>query len=182
MPRYVVFLRGVNVGGHHRMAMADLRDALEAVGFEAVETYLASGNVHLETPATDGAAVRRDVAAAIDDAFGFDVDVMVRTAGELAAVVAGQPFDDPAADDPADVARYVTFLHEAPDDGAVEALLAAGSEAEQFIVRDREVYSRLDKAVLGPGRFTDVGSVLGQPATRRTWTVVTAVADRWGSA
>lgn len=178
MPTNVAFLRGINVGAHNRMTMADLRALFESLGHGNVETYIQSGNVVFETAETDEATLRTDVEAAIVDEFGYDVTVMIRTRDALDAVVEGQPFGESDADA---IRRYVTFLHEAPTDEQREALLAAGSDAERFEVSGREVYSELDKEALGSGRFTDVGATLGLPATRRNWDVTTAVHDLAGS-
>ena len=172
MPTYVALLRGVNVGAHNRMKMDELRAICESLGYEDVRTYLQSGNVVFEAPNADEATLRTDIHDTIEDAFGYDVAVMVRTREELDSLVAEAPFDGPAGDG---VKRYVTFLNEVPGEAGVDALDAAESHAEAFVVRDREVYSELDKDALGEGRFTDVGSVLKLEATRRNWDVVQAV-------
>lgn len=174
MTTYVALLRGINVGAHNRMKMADLRSLLESLGYGDVETYIQSGNATFEAAGTDERSVRSAIEAAIDDEFGYDVPVMVRTRKELANVVDGQPFDEPPTDS---IKRYVTFLHEAPTDEQRERLLAAGSDAESFVVDGRHVYSELDKEALGDGRFTDAGEKLGMAATRRNWDVVTALVE-----
>ena len=177
MPTYVAFLRGINVGGHNRLAMDDLRELLVSLGYDDVRTYIQSGNAAFEADEAAEDALRAAVHDAIEDAFGYDLEVMLRTRDALADVVAGLPFEGPAGED---VRRYVTFLHEPPTAEQVEALLAAAHDAETFVARGREVYSELDKAALGDGRFTDAGAALGLPATRRTWAVVEAVLDLAG--
>jgi uncharacterized protein (DUF1697 family) len=174
MTTYVAFLRGINVGAHNRLTMDDLRDTLETLGFERVRTYLASGNVAFEAAGTDAATVADEVTDAIHEAFGYDVPVMVRTRAELAAVVDGQPF---AESSDGETKRYVAFLGDDPADERVSTLDERALPGETFVVRGREVYSELRPAELGNGRFTDVGDVLGVPATRRTWAVVRKVLD-----
>ena len=172
MTTYVAFLRGINVGGHNRMAMDDLRGFCEAMGLRDVRTYIQSGNVVFEAEGTDAGVVGDELEGMIDREFGYDVDVVVRTRQELDAVVAGQPFDEPTD---GDTKLYVTFLQEEPDSEGVENLLDAQSDAESFVVSGREVYSELRKDLLGDGRFTDVGKRLGATATRRNWDVVTKI-------
>lgn len=172
MTRFIAFLRAVNVGGHNRMKMDELRTAFEALGYDDVETYIQSGNVVFDAPETDEGALSGEIHDAIEDAFGHDVSVMIRTWTELAEVVAGQPFDVPG---PEGVRHYVTFLHEEPSDERVEALLDAQNPAESFAVSGRAVYTELDKNALGDDRTTDVGRTLGMEATRRHWDVVTTV-------
>lgn len=174
MTTCIAFLRGINVGAHNRMKMAELRAVFESLGYEAVESYIQSGNVVFETAETDEAALREDIHDGIEDAFGYDISVMIRTRAELEAVVAGQPFDDPGEDG---IRHYVTFLHEEPSDEQVEALLAAQNEAESFVVSGRAVYSEIDRAAIGDGRVTDAGKTLGMVATRRNWDVVTATLE-----
>jgi uncharacterized protein (DUF1697 family) len=113
----VALLRGINVGPHKRIAMADLRALLEELGYGEVRTLLQSGNAVFETadpPAKAGRAIER----AIRRRFGMDVAVIVRTVDELAAVVEA----DPRAGRETDGKRYlVAFLGGTPDpDGLAE--------------------------------------------------------------
>ena len=93
--RYVALLRGINVGRNKRIAMPELRAALEAAGYGDVRTLLVSGNVVLTAETDDP----RDVAAGVErvvlERFGHDVRVVVRTAAELAAVAAACPMPGP---------------------------------------------------------------------------------------
>lgn len=89
--RLVALLRGINVGGHHKLTMADLRAALVAAGCSDVVTYIQSGNVVLRSPPRlrDPASWLTDV---ISTAAGFAVPVVVRTAAELDRVLAENPY------------------------------------------------------------------------------------------
>ena len=172
MSTHVAFLRGINVGGHNRMKMDELRDLCEAMGLKNVRTYIQSGNVVFDAEGADAGIVGDELEGMIDREFGYDVDVMVRTRAELDAVVADQPFEEPTDED---TKLYVTFLAEEPDAERVEELHATGGDAESFVVRGREVYSQLRKDLLGDGQFTDAGKRLGVSGTRRNWDVVTKV-------
>nr|WP_162562617.1 DUF1697 domain-containing protein [Salinigranum rubrum] len=143
-----------------------------SLGYEGAETYIQSGNVVFEAAETDQGVLREEIHDAIEDEFGYDISVMIRTGEELGDVVAGQPFDTPGEDG---TKHYVTFLHKKPTDEQVDALLDAQNEAESFVVHDRAIYSELDKDALGDGRFTDAGKPLRMETTRRNWDVVTAV-------
>ena len=68
MTRHIALLRGINVGGHKKVPMAALREALEAAGFADVKTYVQSGNVALTAAERSPAKVGRAVAKAIADA------------------------------------------------------------------------------------------------------------------
>src|SRR3954469_24013165 len=92
MARQIALLRGINLGPHRRVKMAELRALCERLGYTEVQTLLQSGNVVLETrkqPAT----VERELHEAIDKELGVDTLVIVRTRDELADVVAAKPFE-----------------------------------------------------------------------------------------
>src|SRR5205809_7422083 len=95
--RQIVLLRGINLGSRNRIAMPALREAFAEASFEDVATYLQSGNVVLTSHLKpDRLAVR--CRKLISDSFGLDVAVVVRSRGELAAVVRRNPFARVATD------------------------------------------------------------------------------------
>ncbi|HVD29584.1 MAG TPA: DUF1697 domain-containing protein, partial [Mycobacteriales bacterium] len=113
--RYVALLRGINVGRAHQVDMPRLRDLLAGRGHANVRTHLRSGNVVLDSPLPE-AELAADLAGAIEAEFGFAVPVVVRTGGEIDAVVAGNPLAGVATDP----ARYlVTFMARPPDEALV---------------------------------------------------------------
>ena len=118
MARLVVLLRGINVGGAKRVAMADLRALLEDLGYGDVATVLQSGNAVVTTGASSAAA-EAAIERAIADRLGLEVAVIVRTGGQLAKIVAADRLGD-VADDPAK--RMVIFLPATASRSAVRAL------------------------------------------------------------
>ncbi|HUF99835.1 MAG TPA: DUF1697 domain-containing protein [Ilumatobacter sp.] len=86
MSRWIILLRGINVGGHRKVPMNELKVALDHAGFEAIATYIQSGNVVLDDQEESPSTVRERVAVAIQQRFGFDVAVIVRSAADLTAV------------------------------------------------------------------------------------------------
>ena len=93
MTAYLVLLRGINVGGKNKVPMAELRTLLEAAGFENVSTYIASGNVFLDSKLS-AAKVAEKIEAALPKAFKLDaklIRVAVLSAAELEAVVKNRP-------------------------------------------------------------------------------------------
>ncbi len=138
MPRYVAFLRAINVGGQHVVRMEDLRRQFERLGFTDVETFIASGNVVFTTTSRDGPALERKIERALEKAFGFEVKTFVRTLAELADVAAHKPF--PEARMKSAVAYCVGFLPAPLAPAAVKSVLALKSEEDDFHVNGREVY------------------------------------------
>lgn len=103
----VALLRAVNVGGTGALPMAQLRALGESCGFALVRTYIASGNLLFESALSE-AAVKVLLEARLADYAGKPVEVFVRTAAELAAIVAANPFPD------AHGSRHMVFLHDHP--------------------------------------------------------------------
>ncbi|QGZ66110.1 DUF1697 domain-containing protein [Paraburkholderia acidisoli] len=132
MPAYIALLRAVNVGGTGKLAMSDLREMCEAIGFTHVRTYIASGNVVFESRLGE-AAVRQQLEARLEAYAGKPVGVLVRTAEELAAVLKANPFGEAAPD------RTVAIFLDTPP--AADALSgASGVNSEEMALGPREIY------------------------------------------
>jgi uncharacterized protein (DUF1697 family) len=136
MARHIALLRGINVGGHKKVPMADLRAALADAGFEDVKTYVQSGNVALTAKERSPAKVGRKIEQAIEDAFGFDVAVVVRSREEIAALVEDDPLGDVATNP---TYRVVVFLAEKLDPKRVADVDPAAFAPEAFALRDYEI-------------------------------------------
>ena len=173
MPTYVLLLRGINLGAKRRVAMADLRELLEGLGYDDVRTHLQSGNVVLRATGT-AAALRTKVETALASNCGFDVDVVVRTKAQLDKVVAHDPFAGTAADR----SRYlVVFLEKAPPAAWRRAVGAGDHAPDEVAVHGTEIYLWLPEGVhrsklARQATGTDIGV-----ATSRNWNVVTKLAE-----
>lgn len=168
MPRYVAFLRAVNVGGRI-VKMDQLRRVFEAAGLDDVETFIASGNVVFSTRSTATAKVESMLEAALRTALGYDVPVLVRSTAEVAAAAAHRAF--PEADIAAAGAHVVAFLRGPLDAAGKKGLAALGSAADRFVAHGREVYW-LSTVGQGESKMTLVKfeKAVGQPATMRSMT------------
>lgn len=91
---YAVFLRGINVGGHRKILMADLRDTLRNSGFEKVSTYIQSGNIVLETHEEDKGEIQRCIESLIYESYGFHVSVVVKTKSDIEIIIQDCPFEE----------------------------------------------------------------------------------------
>ena len=111
MPRQIALLRGINIGANKRVPMPRLRELLTEHGYEDVKTYVASGNVVL-TSRSSPRKLEKELEKLIEDEWGFDVAVIVRTRDELADVVEREPFGK-IVDDPKFL--QVSFLSGKPD-------------------------------------------------------------------
>lgn len=170
--RHIVLLRGINLVRTNRIAMAELRAALEADGFRDVATYLQSGNVVLSSGAP-AASVARRVKAVITHRFGFDIVVLVRSRDELGEVLQRNPLRDVAHDPKR---HLVTFLSAELPDSVVERVRVAAGQHEAFAVNGREVYS-WHPAGVGRSPLWErlAAKVPGVAATTRNWSTVKAL-------
>ncbi len=171
--RSVALLRGVNVAGRRRVTMAQLLAVCAEAGLVDASTYLQSGNVVFSHPPGTGETLGATLGTrlAVDVVPG--VVVVVRSASELAGVVAGQPFGD--ARDPAHL--HVTFLATSPEAARVAALGPVVRDGDGFALRGRDVYLHCPN---GYGRTTFNNAFferrLKVDATTRNWKTVTALA------
>jgi uncharacterized protein (DUF1697 family) len=174
MAVHVAMLRGINLGSHRRVPMADLRTLLSEAGYEAVRTYVQSGNIVFGSPAKP-AEVERDLQKLISERFGFDVPVVVRSRAQLAAVVKADPLGD-VAEDPK---RYqVSFLAEKPSADLVRRMQERAVESERVVARGREIYAWHPDGVARSKLWNELaGKGLGITATARNWTTVTTLLD-----
>lgn len=142
----MALLRGVNVGGRNRLAMADLREIIESLGHRQVRTYIQSGNALFTTdedgPTQDGSALAVKIRDRIAERRGLDVDVMVRDRDDLEAIVAGVPFPgvDPRR-------LQVAFLSDPPTRGAARALESIEAAPEAVRVDGTVAYLHLPNGV-----------------------------------
>lgn len=142
--RYAAFFRGLNVGGKHKVKMADLKQLFEDSGFGGVKTYIQSGNVIFES-GRDARLLPGMIAIAFAERFLFRTPVVVRSAAEIAAIVSALPFTDAEiaraeAANP-DVAHVYYYLCDnAIDPAAAQALRASYHGDDRFAAGERELY------------------------------------------
>ncbi len=110
MPTHVALLRGINLGGHNKVAMADLRGVVTSLGHDDVATYIQSGNVVFSTEESDTAALAAALEEAIAETTGVQARVVVLSREELAQVVR----DNPYSDEPSPKAVHAVFLSGQP--------------------------------------------------------------------
>ena len=138
MPRYIAFLRAINVGGH-TVKMDRLRVLFEALDLRNVETLIASGNVSFDSAARNRAALEERIERHLESALGYEVATFLRTPSELAPVCAFRPASGSVADSEART-LYVAFLKAEPTEETKRKLLALCNEVNSFYFNGREFY------------------------------------------
>lgn len=135
MKTYIVLLRGVNVGGHHKLPMAELRKLLSEQGFEDIKTYIQSGNVVLSSSLANNSKIEFKIKNTIYEAFGFSVPVLVKTREELQRVFNNCPFKENKKK-----ASYFAIFKEKLDSDLIKIALQKTYPDEEFIIIDSCIY------------------------------------------
>jgi uncharacterized protein (DUF1697 family) len=92
--KYIVLLRGINVGGKRKILMKDLKSLLETNDYQNIQTYIQSGNIILETPEKDNSIIENHISKLIKVAYGFDVPVMALGLKKFTPIFKQNPFID----------------------------------------------------------------------------------------
>ncbi len=186
MPTHVALLRGINVGGRNKVAMADLRQVVASLGHANVATYIQSGNVVFSSAESDSTALAEALEHAIATALGIRVRVVVVSREELAQVMR----DNPSPDEPNPKAVHAVFLSAKPGPEVAEGVADARRRAEQKQPGTRDTAQVIGRTIFlhtpdGFGR-SELAALItsgsrGRSAdlagTARNWATVTKLLD-----
>jgi len=169
MARLIALLRAVNVGGR-KLPMAELRALCGELGWTGVETYIQSGNLVFAAKGT-AEALEEMLEKAIEDRFGLDVPVIVRTASQWAGLVAANPFPKVAADEPNRLQMLVSKRAPAPD--AAGRLTERARAGESVEAAGGALWFHFPEGV-GTSKLTPgiIDKAAGSPSTSRNWRTV----------
>ena len=162
----VALLRGINVGGHGRLPMADLRRILAELGASNPRTYIQSGNAVFE-----GMLSGDEIASAIETEFGFRPLCMVLGADELISAAQANPFD---ASEPKLV--HLSFLEDQPTIDP-ETFTSDASSGEKWHLGNRVFYLHTPEGYAKSKLAEKLERRLGVAATARNWNTVSRLVD-----
>ena len=172
MTIYIALLRGINVGGHNIIKMAELRQLLESMGLDKVKTYIQSGNVLFESE--EGATqLTQRLEEEIRTTFGFSVPVILRTAEELTRIIQDCPYSLDSLNEGESV--QLAFLASKPSQEGIDYVESFQSELDECRVIGREVYLFFRQSIRDSKLATQLPK-LGVPATVRNWKTVLKLA------
>ena len=169
MPRFAALFRGINVGKAKRVAMADLRAQLEGLGYSQVRTLLNSGNAVFDGPALANAKHAKRIQEAVARALGLDALVIVKSAREIEAAVAGNPLGE-LATDPSRL--LVVFTHDAQSLGELEPMAKADWGADRVRVGKHAAYVWCAGGILQSKAAVMLLKRLAQSGTTRNWSTL----------
>jgi uncharacterized protein (DUF1697 family) len=174
MPIYIAMLRGINVGGHKKIKMDQLRASFEALGFDSVKTYIQSGNVVFKTAKASTSGLSKRIEERILKDFGFSASVISRTSDEMESTIANNPFLNQPGIDPEKL--HITFLSDAPAPAAMKKLadLTAAPDLCRFLGKEIHFYlpNGVSQSVL---MKSPVDRILAVVTTTRNWKTVNSI-------
>ncbi|MUU78755.1 DUF1697 domain-containing protein [Winogradskyella sp. HL2-2] len=133
--RYIALLRGINVGGHKKVPMIELRTLLSKIGLVGVNTYIQSGNVIFQSEKTDTKALEDLIANSIANNFGFEVPVLVKTRLEFSTIFFNCPFDEEKKKD-----SYFIMLSEEPGEQLVKKASQKTYTNDEYVIKKDCIY------------------------------------------
>ena len=136
MQRYIAFLRGINLG-KRRFPMSQLKGLFEELGFDHVETFIASGNVLFSTKTRNRNQLESQIAGRLERSLRYRVDTFVRTVEEVAAIGRAKVF---AEDGHAGITIHVGFLQKELAPEVARKFAAVRTKEDEFRVNGREYY------------------------------------------
>jgi uncharacterized protein (DUF1697 family) len=175
MPVMIALLRGINLAGHHKIKMEDLRKLCQSLKLRDAQTYVQSGNLVFHTDEKDALRLAERMEDAIERKFGFRAAVVLRTTAELRNLIAQSPFRKRTGLEPSKL--NVTFLASELAKDTCDQVLAIKAEAEEIKLGRRELYIYFPDG-MGRSKITAVlDRALKKAGTVRNWNTVTKLLE-----
>ena len=173
--KWIVLLRGVNVGGKGKLPMNELREKMMARDFcETVATYIQSGNILLDSALSDADEVATSVQSVIEEEFGFVPHILALSVAELERAADGNHYKE-AESTPKYLHLY--FLEEQPAEPDLNRLEGKKAAAESFTLGDKVFYLHAPDGIGRSKLAADVERALGVAATARNWKSVSKLLE-----
>jgi uncharacterized protein (DUF1697 family) len=179
MSTFIALLRGINVGGHRKISMSDLRTVASDAGFDDVRTILQTGNLVFTASRGSATSIERKLEEATERELGVRTDFLVRTADEWADIVSGNPFEREAESHPSHLLLLV--LQQPPSTEAVAKIQEQVKGRERIGAGERHLYVSYPDGI-GTSKLTSalIERALGTKGTARNWNTVLKIAQTIG--
>jgi uncharacterized protein (DUF1697 family) len=164
--RFVVLLRGVNVGKGNKVPMAEFRAALEELGHAAVQTLLNSGNAVFSSTSRSPAKLATDIASTVQARFGVVTPVIVKSAAEFAAIVANNPIAPPESENSRFLVAFAMDRTKLQELNTLQPLLQPG---ERLAVTEHAAYLHCAGGLLESKAGAAILGKDGRSITTRNW-------------
>lgn len=176
--QYIALLRGINVGGHTSIKMADLKIAFGAGGFDHIRTILTSGNIIFESTEPDESTLSGIIELLLKNAFSYDIPVILRRIKDLNTILTSDPFKDMLITPY--IRMNVTFYSDSKKPKTIGLPYTNSDKSIQiFQITDREIFSVVD---LSQGKGTTdlmklIEKEFGSDGTTRNWNTVQKILE-----
>ncbi|MDP3392542.1 DUF1697 domain-containing protein [Sediminibacterium sp.] len=171
MTKIVGFLRGINVGGHHKVPMAELKNILTQFGCENVITILNSGNFVFELKNDDLKALENKIESVLAKSFGFAIPVILISHKQLTQLVNKDPFA--GIDVHKNIRLYISFLKDTPKVKLAIPYISNDQAFSIIGVKDKIIASVLDITTTNtPKGMEDLEKLFGKNITTRNWNTI----------
>lgn len=171
MTKLVGLLRGINVGGHHKVPMTELKSILSNLGYENVKTILNSGNILFETKKKDSAGLERIIELALSEHFGFPIPVILIPQNQISELVNEEPFA--RVEVHKNIRLYVSFLKESSTTKLKLPYISKDNAFKIIGVKNKMILSVLDiTASNTPKGMEDLEKLFGKNITTRNWNTI----------
>lgn len=179
MNTYVALLRGINVGGKHKLLMKDLAEVFSSSNCTNVRTYIQSGNVVFCAPPGLAEKLAAALEKKIETRFGFPAPVIIRSHDQLARIARGNPFLSRSG---AEKMLHIVFLADEPSAEAISKLDPQRSPGDEFRVLGSEIFLYLPNGA-GNSKLTNAyfDSRLSTISTGRNWATVLKLLEMTGA-
>lgn len=174
MQTWIALFRGINVGGHNILPMADLVAELQSLNLRSVRTYIQSGNAVFESSARSAGSIGKRVAKRIEETHGFRPQVLLLKDTELADVIAKNPYSDSKLD-PKTV--HFFFMDDLPIDPNIDDIEDAKAASESFTIMGRVFYLHAPDGIGRSKLAAKAERLLGVPTTARNRRTVRKLFD-----
>jgi len=175
--KYVAFLRGINVGGHHKVPMAQLKEELQNLGLENTQTLLNSGNVIFEATRESTSNLEKKITLHLEKAFGFSIPTLIRKASTIQKLLAMQPFREITRTK--DIRCYVSLLRKTPDVILEYPWESSDSSYKILEIKDNIIISVLNLSVSkSPKAMESLEKYFGKDITTRNWKTIERIGKK----
>ena len=169
--RYIAFLRGINVGGHHKVPMVDLTRVFEGMKFKHVVTLLNSGNIVFDAINSDSLELEETISVHLKESFGFPCPTIIRTSEVICRLLDNHPFKDVKLTE--DIRLYVTFLRKNKQHSLKLPWRSPDDAFKIIEILDNSVVSILDVSRLKtPEAMGVLEKFFGKDITTRNWNTI----------
>ncbi len=168
MKTYIAFLRGINVGGHHKVPMADLKTELQKLGFKNIITILNSGNIIFDYTDEEITTLEQITTTQLENTFGFPIPTIIRTVNTIQQLLKQNPFS--AIEITKDSRLYISFLKTTV---TTTLQFPWQSEDESYKILDYKNNTIISALDLSKSKTTKAMAILersfGKDITTRNW-------------